>query len=83
MAYAANKPGSEIMRFTVSNVAMAMFPQAHLGLMSDDAATEFMEKYSLLWDGKPTHGLSYITRPTAKGTENYFASTVFLMLKFD
>jgi hypothetical protein len=47
--------------------------------MSDEA-TAFTERHSLLWDGTPDHGLDYISRPTAKGTENYFSSSVFHLL---
>ncbi|MGW1716720.1 ricin-type beta-trefoil lectin domain protein [Streptomyces sp. NPDC002156] len=82
-AYAANKPGAEIMRFTIRNKDLAGFAQAHFGNMSDDEATDFMEKYSLLWDGDASHGLSYISRPTARGTEHFFSSNVFSFLRFD
>lgn len=41
-----------------------------------------MESYSLLWDGDASHGLDYITGPTARGVENYFSSNVFDMLRF-
>ncbi|WP_240676743.1 ricin-type beta-trefoil lectin domain protein [Streptomyces sp. B27] len=81
-AYAANKPGAQIMKFSVRNEDLAGFSQAHLGSMSDDAATEFMGRYSLLWDGDASHGLSYISRPTARGTEHFFSSEVFHLLRF-
>lgn len=80
--YAANKPGAQIMKFSVRNEDLAGFTQAHLGRMSDDAATEFMDRYSLLWDGDASHGLSYISRPTARGTEHFFSSEVFHLLRF-
>jgi hypothetical protein len=60
----------------------AGFKQAHLGSMSDDAATSFMERYSLLWGGDASHGLDYISRPTARGTEHYFSSGIFHLLGF-
>ncbi|MCX4784253.1 RHS repeat domain-containing protein [Streptomyces sp. NBC_01264] len=82
VSYAANKPGAQIMKFSVRNKDLAGFPQAHLGGMSDDAATEFMGRYSLLWDGDASHGLSYISRPTARGTEHFFSSDVFHLLRF-
>jgi len=50
--------------------------------MSDDDATAFMERNSLLWDGNAGHGLDYISRPTARGTEHYFSSNIFHMLDF-
>ena len=65
------------MQFSVDNDTLAGFNQAHLGAMSDDDATNFMEQNSLLWDGDASHGLDYISRPTAIGTENYFSSNVF------
>ncbi|MET0494038.1 MAG: RHS repeat-associated core domain-containing protein [Actinoplanes sp.] len=81
-AYAANKPGAQIMQFSVDNRTLDGFRQAHLGKMSDDAATDFMEKHSQLWDGTPNHGLDYISRPTAKGTEHFFSSSIFQHLRF-
>lgn len=70
------------MKFTVADGTLADFRQAHIGKMTDDAATTFMEKYSLLWGGDARHGLEYITRPTARGTEHFFSSTVFRHLRF-
>jgi hypothetical protein len=35
-----------------------------------------------LWDGDGIHGLDYITRPTARGTEHYFSFNIFHLLKF-
>jgi RHS repeat-associated protein len=81
-SYAANKPGAEILEFSISDNALAEFKQAHLGEMLDDAATDFMEKYSLLWDGDASHGLDYISRPTARGVEHYFSSSIFDKLRF-
>ncbi|MFG1992112.1 RHS repeat-associated core domain-containing protein [Actinoplanes sp. NPDC048988] len=81
-AYAANKPGASILSFSVKNDDLAGLKQAHLGSMSDDEATAFMEQNSLLWDGDAGHGLDYISRPTARGTEHYFSSKVFHLLDF-
>ena len=81
-AYAANKPGTQILSFSIGNDDLAGLSQAHLGGMTDDDATSFMEQYSLLWDGDASHGLDYITRPTARGTENYFSSNIFHLLNF-
>ncbi|MDG4765729.1 polymorphic toxin-type HINT domain-containing protein [Solwaraspora sp. WMMD406] len=82
VAYAANKPGAQIMRFSIDNRALAGLRQAHLGTMSDDAATAFMEQNSLLWGGNAGHGLDYISRPTARGTEHFFSSGIFDLLGF-
>jgi hypothetical protein len=82
VAYAANKPGTTIMRFSVANDTLAKLPQAHVGGMTDDAATTFMEQNSLLWGGNAGHGLGYISRPTARGTEHYFSSNVFEELEW-
>jgi hypothetical protein len=70
------------MKFSVDNDMLAGLKQAHLGGMSDDAATSFMERFSLLWDGDASHGLYYISRPTARGTEHYFSSGIFDVLGF-
>jgi hypothetical protein len=81
-AYAANKPGAQILTFSIRNDDLAGLNQAHLGTMSDDEATAFMEQNSLLWDGDASHGLDYISRPTNRGTEHYFSSNVFDLLDF-
>src|SRR5262249_14647799 len=81
-AYAANKPGTQILSFSIRNDDLAGLSQGHLGEMTDDEATSFMEQYSLLWDGDASHGLDYITRPTARGTEHYFSSNIFHLLHF-
>ena len=70
------------MKFSINNDDLAELNQAHLGSMSDDEATSFMERYSLLWDGDASHGLDYISRPTARGIEHFFSSDVFDMLNF-
>lgn len=83
-AYAANKPGARIMRFSVENQVLASFKQRHVGEMSDEAAEEFMSMNSLLWGGSAGHdGLDYISRPTSKGTEHFFSSRVFGALRFE
>jgi hypothetical protein len=81
-AYAANKSGAQIMRFAVDNNALAGLRQAHVGSMTDEAATQFMEQNSLLWGGDASHGLEYISRPTARGVEHYFSSDIFHLLGF-
>ncbi|MEV7365473.1 polymorphic toxin-type HINT domain-containing protein [Streptomyces sp. NPDC091299] len=81
-AYAANKPGAKILSFSIRTEDLAGLNQGHLGEMGDDEATSFMEQYSLLWDGDASHGLDYITRPTARGTEHYFSSNIFHLLNF-
>ncbi len=82
LAYGANKPGAQVLRFSVDNDTLAGLRQAHLGSMSDDEATAFMERNSLLWGGDASHGLDYISRPTATGTEHYFSSDIFDHLEF-
>lgn len=70
------------MRFSIKDDDLAGLGQAHLGAMSDDAASGFMERSSLLWGGDANHGLDYISRPTARGTEHFFSSSVFHLLNF-
>jgi hypothetical protein len=79
-AYAANKSGAQVMKFSIGNDVLAGLKQFHLGGLSDDAATSFMERNSLLWGGDASHGLDYISRPTNIGTEHYFSSGIFGLL---
>ncbi|TWG20080.1 RHS repeat-associated protein [Micromonospora taraxaci] len=82
--YASNKPGTEIMTFRIRNRDIKGLAQAHLGGMSDDDATYFMNRYSPLWDGDASHGLDYISRATGlESVEHYFSSGVFNLLEFD
>jgi hypothetical protein len=76
-------PPLEIMRFRVSADDLAGMRQADVGSMSGDAATDFMNSYSLLWDGVPNHGYEYISRPTNMGSEHFFDASVFGRLNFD
>ena len=82
--YAANKPGASILTFSIKNEDLAGLKQMHLHGMSDDDASAFMEKNSLLWGGSSDHGLDYISRPVNEnlGTEHYFSSNVFHLLNF-
>jgi hypothetical protein len=80
--YSKGKDGVEIMRFSIGASALAQMKQAHFREMSDDAATEFMERYSLLWGGNAQHNYEYISRPGRSATEHYFAASIFNQLRF-
>ncbi|MEU4385346.1 RHS repeat-associated core domain-containing protein [Promicromonospora sp. NPDC023805] len=82
VAYAANKSGTTIMRFSVNNRDLAGMSQAHVGRMTDRAAAEFVERHSSIYGDGARHGLGYISRPTSKGTEHFFSADVFNLLRW-
>ncbi|MFF4594178.1 RHS repeat-associated core domain-containing protein [Amycolatopsis sp. NPDC001319] len=83
LAYAVNKVGSQILGFSVGEDVLDFLNQAHVSSMTDEEAGDFMSRNSLLWGGNSDHGLEYISRPTARGTEHYFSSGIFGELWFD
>ncbi len=70
------------MRFTIEKDVFDGFKTPHMEKMTDDEATNFMKKYSLLWGGDASHGMDYISRGAHEKTEHYFAARIFHLLKF-
>jgi hypothetical protein len=77
-----NKPGTEIMRFSIGNDDLAGMAQVHVGQMGDDAAQAFVDRYSSLYGEGLGHSLDYISRPTARGTEHYFSPGVYSLFRW-
>lgn len=66
--------------FDVSNADLA--GMRHLDVDSLSNPSGFMQKFSALWGGTPSHGYDYVTRGTNFGTEHFFSSKVFDRLRF-
>lgn len=75
-AYAAGKEGARILEFNMSNAEYSGLKSLDMRLMSDDAATAWLEQYSQYGQGLP-HGFEHIIRQTGAGTEYYFSPTAF------
>ena len=69
--------------FSIENAELASMRQAHVGRMLDSEAQAFVDKYSSLYGEGEDHNLQYISRPTARGVEHYFAASVFDSLRWD
>lgn len=75
-AYAAGKEGASILELNMSNAEYSGLKSLDMRLMSDDAATAWLEQYSQYGQGLP-HGFEHIIRQTGAGTEYYFSPTAF------
>jgi RHS repeat-associated protein len=78
--YAANKPGSLIVKFEMSASDYSSLHTLDMRTMTDEAATEWLGKYSQYGEGK-AHGFDHIIRATDAGTEYYFSPDAFQLFK--
>lgn len=80
--YAANKPGAQIRKVTVTAKDLAKMKQIHVEGMQGMEAQRFVDQFSSLYcEGLP-HGFDYITRPTARSMEHDSSSNVFNLLRW-
>ncbi|WP_437678427.1 DUF6531 domain-containing protein [Sorangium sp. So ce131] len=76
------QPNAQIISFSVPEDVLRSFRHVDVDSLGDEAAEAWMSRYSRLFDGTPDHGLEYITRGTNLGTEHYFATSVYHLLRW-
>ena len=72
----------EVVAFQVDMSLLQNQGQLSVDSLGTPGADAWMERYSSLWGGTPDHGLQYITRNTAMGTEHYFSKSIIQLLQF-
>ncbi|MFF8864508.1 DUF6531 domain-containing protein [Streptomyces sp. NPDC015139] len=73
----------EIVPFRIGADDFANLKRIDLLAISEDEATAFADKHSLVWGEGTPHGYDYVRAPTGMGQpENYFNKSIFHLLKF-